>query len=134
MGGFTRNNNESNNKKNENQSNNNKDSTGNGKAVVVNNNDNNKMTSWTKTARSKKDQVSESVASENTTEKGGLEPFTDGDERLIDMIESDIIDRDLGVSWSSIAKLDEAKRLLKEVYSMLQASTCVSLYILNPNP
>lgn len=58
--------------------------------------------------------VAESVPSESHATEADLKPFTDGESRLIDIIESDIIDRDLGITWQKIAKLDEAKRLLKE--------------------
>ena len=42
------------------------------------------------------------------------EPYRCGDPRLVSLIEDDIVDRDLGITWDQIARLEEAKRLLKE--------------------
>ena len=45
-------------------------------------------------------------------------PFVGAERRLIDMIERDIVDRELGVTFDDIAALDTAKRLLNEAVTL----------------
>jgi hypothetical protein len=47
--------------------------------------------------------------------EGGRPPFVGDDRYLIDMIEKDIIHRELGVMFDDVAGLETAKRLLNEV-------------------
>ena len=45
-------------------------------------------------------------------------PFVGAERHLVDMIERDIIDRELGVTFDDIAALDTAKRLLNEAVTL----------------
>ena len=59
--------------------------------------------------------------------EGGRPPFVGDDRYLIDMIEKDIIHRELGVMFDDVAGLETAKRLLNEVSRLLFALSCVVL-------
>jgi len=41
-------------------------------------------------------------------------PYKGDDERYVSVIEQDILDRDLGITFKDIASLDDAKQLLNE--------------------
>ena len=45
-------------------------------------------------------------------------PYTDDDPYLVDIIERDILDCDLGITFDDIASLEDAKRLLDEAVTL----------------
>jgi len=51
---------------------------------------------------------------ERSLKSGKNTVYTGGDRRLVELIESDIIDHNVGISWDDVAELGDAKRLLKE--------------------
>jgi hypothetical protein len=60
---------------------------------------------------------------------GEKAPFVGDDRYLIDMIERDIINRQLGVKFEDIAGLEDAKRLLNEVSKYIFFSVSVSVSV-----
>jgi len=67
-----------------------------------------------KPARATASAATASPKPQASRDPSALPAFTDGDPKFISMIERDIIDHQSGASWSHIAALDDAKRLLRE--------------------